>query len=254
MLNEKNIANKVVIVTGASKGLGAEICIKLAKEKYKVAIIYKSSVSEAKKVLLQCKKFSNAILIKADVSKKKSCEKVVNLVRKKLGEINILINNAGKTKFVKFSNLDGLSENDFLDIYRTNVISAFLMSRACNKSMLKTLKPKIINISSVASLGLGSSIAYACSKGALNTLSLSLARTLSPKITVNTISPGYIKTSWHGSKKQVLKKAKLYEKEVLLKRSAAADEVADTIMWYVNSPHLITGENIFVDGGLHLSS
>ncbi|MAH89568.1 MAG: oxidoreductase [Pelagibacterales bacterium] len=251
---KKNIVSKVAIVTGASKGLGAETCIKLAKEKYKVAIIYKSSVNEAKNILLQCEKFSSALLIKADVSKKKSCEKIVNIVRKKLGEINILINNAGKTKFVKFTNLDGLNENDFLDIYRTNVISAFLMSRACHKSMLKTLHPKIINISSVASLGLGSSIAYACSKGALNTLSLSLARTMSPKITVNTISPGYIKTSWHGSKKQVVKKAKIYEKQVMLKRSAAPEEVADIVMWYVKNPHLITGENIFVDGGLHLSS
>ena len=251
---KKDIVSKVAIVTGASKGLGAETCIKLAKEKYKVAIIYKSSVNEAKNILLQCEKFSSALLIKADVSKKKSCEKIVNIVRKKLGEINILINNAGKTKFVKFTNLDGLNENDFLDIYRTNVISAFLMSRACHKSMLKTLHPKIINISSVASLGLGSSIAYACSKGALNTLSLSLARTMSPKITVNTISPGYIKTSWHGSKKQVVKKAKIYEKQVMLKRSAAPEEVADIVMWYVKNPHLITGENIFVDGGLHLSS
>ncbi len=251
---EINLTNRVAIVTGGSKGLGADICIKLAKEKYKVAIVYKSSINEAKKILLQCEKFSSALLIKADVSKKKSCEKIVKLVTKKLGEINVLINNAGKTKFVKFTNLDGLSENDFLDIYKNNVVSAFLMSRACHKSMIKTFKPKIINISSVASLGLGSSIAYACSKGALNTLSLSLARTLSPKITVNTISPGYIKTSWHGSKKQVLKKAKSYEKQVILKRSASTDEVADTVMWYVKSPHLITGENIFVDGGLHLSS
>ena len=250
----KSINNKVVIVTGASKGLGAEICLKLAKEKYKVAIVYKSSTNEAKKILLECQKFSEALLIKADVSKQKSCERIVSLTKKKFGNINVLINNAGKTKFVKFSKLYELNEMDFLDIYKTNVISAFLMSRACYKSMLKTSSPKIINISSVASLGLGSSIAYACSKGALNTLSLSLARTFSPKITVNTISPGYIKTSWHGSKKEVSKKAKIYEKQVMLKRSASAEEVAKTVIWYVKGPHLITGENIFVDGGLHLNA
>lgn len=246
--------HKIVIVTGGSKGLGASICLKLAKSKYKVVIVYKSSKTEAEKVYKECIKYSVALLIKADVSKKKACEKVIQTVNKKLGNVNILINNAGKTKFIKFSNLDGLNENDFLDIYRTNVVSAFLMSRACHKSMLNTSEPKIINISSIASLGLGSSIAYACSKGALNTLSLSLARTLSPKITVNTISPGYIKTSWHGSKKIVLKKAKEYEKLALLKCSATPEEVAETVMWYVKSPHLITGENIFVDGGLHLNS
>ena len=72
----KSINNKVVIVTGASKGLGAEICLKLAKEKYKIAIVYKSSINEAKKILLECQKFSEALLIKADVSKQKSCERV----------------------------------------------------------------------------------------------------------------------------------------------------------------------------------
>tara|TARA_B100000886_G_C20375428_1_gene471569 strand:- start:166 stop:921 length:756 start_codon:yes stop_codon:yes gene_type:complete len=250
----KNVNNKVVVVTGASKGLGAEICLKLAKERYKVVIVYKSSTNDAKKVLLECQKLSDALLVKADVSKEKSCRRIVKTVKNKFGNINILINNAAKTKFVKFESLHELNEIDFLDIYKTNVISAFLMSRACYKSMRETQNPKIINISSIASLGLGSSIAYACSKGALNTLSLSLARTLSPEITVNTISPGYIKTSWHGSKKEVLKKAKIYEKQVMLKRSASAEEVAKTVMWYVKSPHLITGENIFVDGGLHLNA
>ncbi|GIS24207.1 MAG: hypothetical protein CM15mP124_6870 [Alphaproteobacteria bacterium] len=83
------------------------------------------------------------------------------------------------------------------------------MVRACEKSLLKTKEPKIINVSSIAALGIGSSIAYACSKGALNSLSLSLARTLAPKITVNSICPGYVETGWHGSSKKVYKKLKL---------------------------------------------
>ncbi len=250
----KNIPTKVVIVTGASKGLGACISLELAKEKYKVVIVYKSSKSDAKNILKKCKEFSDAILIKADVTKDLDCKMIVEKVKRNFGSVNILINNAGKTKFVNFENLNGLNKKDFLDIYQTNVVSAFLMSRACHNSLLKTENPKIINISSVASLGLGSSIAYACSKGAMNTLSIALARTFSPKIAVNTISPGYIKTSWHGSKKQVLKKAAEYEKNVLMKRSASPEEVAKTVMWFVRCPHLITGENVFVDAGLHLQS
>ena len=85
-------------------------------------------------------------------------------------------------------------------------------------------------------------------------MSTIFVETFAPDIIVNTISPGYIKTSWHGSKKVVLKKAKEYEKQVLLKRSANPEEVTKTVLWYVEAPNLVTGENIFIDAGLHLQS
>ena len=100
----------------------------------------------------------------------------------------------------------------------------------------------------------GSSIAYACSKGALNSLSLSLARTLAPKITVNSICPGYVETGWHGSSKEVYKKSKINEKLVPLKKSAKPEDIASSIMWFVTSKNLITGETIYVDGGYHLKA
>ena len=91
--------NITVIVTGASKGIGAATAYLLAKNKFNVAIIYKSSEKEAKKVLTKCNNYSNCILIKADVTND-YCKKIVKETEKKLGPINILINNAGKTKFV----------------------------------------------------------------------------------------------------------------------------------------------------------
>lgn len=244
--------NKVAIVTGASKGIGASTALLLAKNNFNVAIVYKSSDLEAKKVLKDCNKYSSNIIIKADVTNDKACQKVIKETEKKLGSVNILVNNAGKTKFVDFKDFDGLNEKDFLEIYKTNVVSIFQMVRACKESLLKTKEPKIINISSIAALGLGSSIAYACSKGAVNSLSLSLARTLAPKISVNTICPGYVKTDWHGSKKEIQNKSKANEKLVPLKRSALPNDIASTIMWFVNSKNLITGETVYVDGGLHL--
>ena len=101
---------------------------------------------------------------------------------------------------------------------------------------------------------MGSSIAYACSKGALNSLSLSLARTLAPNITVNSICPGYVETTWHGSYKEVKKKSKLNEEFVPLKKSAKAEDIASSIMWFVKSNNLITGETIYLDGGYHLKA
>lgn len=244
----------VAIVTGASKGIGAATALLLARNNLDVVIVYKSSIKEAKAVKKKCSKYSNCIIVKADVTKDSDCKKVIATTIKKLGNINILINNAGKTKFVDFKNLDGLNEKDFLDIYKANVISVFQMVRACKHSLLKTKEPKIINISSVASLGLGSSIAYACSKGAVNSLGLSLARTLAPKISVNTICPGYVETGWHGTKNQIKNKSKSNKNFVPLKKSASPENIATTIMWFINSNHLITGETLYVDGGYHLKA
>ena len=245
---------KTALVTGASKGIGAAVALLLAKSNFKVVINYRSSVKEAKMVLAKCNQFSECILIKADVTKDSDCKRIVKTAEKKIGPINVLINNAGKTKFVDFNNLDGLSKNDFLDIYTCNVVSMFQMVRACRPSMIKTKHPKIINISSIAALGLGSSIAYACSKGAVNSLSLSLARTLAPEITVNTICPGYVNTSWHGGQKSMTNKSNINKKFVPLKKSASSEDIAKRIMWFVESNNLITGETLYVDGGYHLKA
>ena len=246
---------KVAIVTGGSKGLGAAICKKFSKNQISLSIIFKNDIEAANRVAKQCRENGvEAIAIKADVSDSLQCRSAVEKTVKKLGNINILINNAGMTKFVDFKDLFGLSENDFLDIYKTNVVSAFMMIRESVDSLRKTKEPKIVNISSVASMGLGSSIAYATSKGALNTLGVALARTLSPEIVVNTICPGYIKTTWWGGDDEIERKAKEYEKAVPLQRSASPEEIAETVFWFVNTPHLITGETLLVDGGYHLKA
>ena len=118
--------SKVALVTGASKGIGAAIALLLAKNKYKVIINYSKSDIDAKKVLKACNKFSESILIKADVTADKDCKKIGKLIKKKFGYINVLMNNAGKTKFVEFNDFNGLNAQDFIDIYKCNVISIFL--------------------------------------------------------------------------------------------------------------------------------
>ena len=246
---------RVAIITGASRGLGAAIAKKLSLQNMSLAIVFKNSKEKASTIANECKQNgAETLTIQADVSIDSECRKVVEETINKLGEINILINNVGKTKFVDFEDLEGLSDNDFLDIYKTNVVSAFMMTRAAVPSMKKTANARIINISSIAGvLGVGSSIAYAASKGGLNMLSYSLARALAPDILVNTICPGYIQTSWHGNQHEVEKKKKKYEESVPLKKSASPEDIAETVLWFVNSPNLITGETLMVDGGLHLN-
>ena len=121
---------------------------------------------------------------------------------KKWGRIDGLINNAGTTKFQNQGDLDGVTPEDFDKILRVNVTGPYMMSRAAYPAMKKQWEENqergsIVNISSIAGvMGVGSSIPYACSKGALNTLTLTLARWFSPAVRVNTVCPGFIQTRW----------------------------------------------------------
>ena len=133
---------------------------------------------------------------KGDVAKDADCRRIVKEVLEKWGRIDALVNSAGTTKFVAHADLEGLSAEDIEGIFRVNFIGPFQMIRACAPS-LKASKGCIVNVSSVASiLGTGSSIAYAASKAALDTMSFSLARALGPEIRVNVVAPGYVRTPW----------------------------------------------------------
>jgi len=174
----------------------------------------------------------------------------------KWGRIDALVNNAGTTKFVDHANLDGLQADDFLRIYRVNVVGPFQMTRACAPA-LKSTRGAVVNVSSVASqLGIGSSIAYAASKAALNTMTYSLARSLGPEIRVNAVCPGYVDTPWHRNAfgaERANQVAARYASMVPLKDYARSEDVAEVIVWLVEGARHVTGEAIFVDGGLHIT-
>ena len=115
----------------------------------------------------------------------------------KWGRIDALVNNAGTTKFVfNHADLDGLDADDFLHIYKVNVVGPFQMVKACKEMLMNSENPSVVNISSIAGIkGIGSSLAYASSKGALNIMTKSMARNLGP-IRVNAICPGFIQGDW----------------------------------------------------------
>src|SRR6202000_1640890 len=126
----------------------------------------------------------------ADVTGDAACRSLARAALDRWGQIDALVNNAGTTKFVDHADLDGLTGDDFQRIYQTNVIGPFQMIRACAPA-LKAARGAVVNVSSVAAeLGIGSSLAYAASKAALNTMSYSLARSLAPEVRVNVVSPG----------------------------------------------------------------
>jgi 3-oxoacyl-[acyl-carrier protein] reductase len=244
--------SKVAIITGSATGIGAATAVELSKRGWKIVINYSKSETEAQKVAAQCKE---AIAVQADVGDDAQCRKLVQAALDKWGRVDALVNNAGTTKFVKHADLEGLQADDFLRIYRLNVVGPFQMVRACAAS-LKAAKGAVVNVSSVASLlGTGSSIAYAASKSALNSMTYSLARVLGPEVRVNAVCPGFVDTPWQSNALGAAgasKAAEHYAGMVPLKDYARPEDLAETIAWLIEGARQVTGETIFVDGGMHI--
>lgn len=245
---------KVAIVTGGSSGIGAATAKELAKRGWQVAIMFSRKREPAEKIAREC---GNALAIQGDISKDADCRRVAQEVRGKWGRIDALVNNAGTTKFVKHAELDGLSGEDFLEVLRVNVVGTFQMTRACAAALKESRGCAVIVSSVAALLGTGSSIAYAASKAALNTMSFSLARVLAPEVRVNVVAPGFVKTpwqvAWHGDE-GVAQAERRYAEMAPLKAAPTTQDVAETIAWLVEGARSVTGEVICVDGGIHIAS
>ncbi|MBI1239886.1 MAG: glucose 1-dehydrogenase [Alphaproteobacteria bacterium] len=254
-----NLKGKAAIVTGSATGLGAAVAIKLAERGADVAINYSKSEAEAKETQALCAKLGvKAILAQGDVGSDEGCRKVADAARKAFGRIDILVNNAGTTKFANHADLDALTAEDFLSIYRLNVVGAYEMIRAVAPDMKRQGFGAVVNISSIAGVtGIGSSIAYAASKGALNTMTLSLARALAPEIRVNAVCPGFIGTRWFRDRfgeEGFASIARQQESTTPLKRAGTPEDIADAVVFFcAEGAQHITGETLLTDAGLHLS-
>lgn len=248
---------RVAIVTGSSSGIGAATALDLSGRGWNVVINYSKSAEAAQKVVAQCvAKGAEAIAVQGDVSDDAACRRIVQSAVDKWGRVDALVNNAGSTKFVPHHKLDDLSGEDFLRIYATNVVSAFQMSRACAPWLKKAGRAAIVNISSIAAQwGTGSSMAYGASKGALNSLTYSLARVLGPEVRVNAVLPGYVDTPWQhnalGAEKAAAH-AERYASLNPLKASCSAEDIAETIVWLIEGASKTTGQLVYVDGGTHM--
>jgi NAD(P)-dependent dehydrogenase (short-subunit alcohol dehydrogenase family) len=251
-----------VIVTGSASGLGAATAAILAKEGARIVINYASSKKEAEQTADLCRSAGGEVVVaQGDVSRDDDCKRIVAAAAP-WGRLDALINNAGTTKHMVHNNLDGLSAEDFQRLYAVNTIGPFQMVRAA-RSLLEAgaqasgQASSVVNISSVAGIsGVGSSIAYAASKGALNSITLSLARALAPLIRVNAVCPGYIDTPWFekGRGAEAAKQVRdMVKSKVPLKVASTADDVA-ALVCFLASPQSrnMTGEVVRIDAGLHL--
>jgi 3-oxoacyl-[acyl-carrier protein] reductase len=250
-------SNKVAIITGGSRGVGAATAKLLASKGWNITITCTSSMDDANIVVKECEELGvEAIALTADVSEDNSCVKTAQETINKWGRIDALVNNAGTTKFVfNHADLDGLDADDFLHIYKVNVVGPFQMVRACKDMLLNSENPSVVNISSIAGIkGLGSSLAYASSKGALNTMTKSMARNLGP-IRVNAICPGFIQGDWlrNGMGDDLYNAAlENLTNNTPLKLTVTPEQVAEGIYSFIGINKVVTGETMLMDGGHHL--
>ncbi|MBI2961956.1 MAG: SDR family oxidoreductase [Betaproteobacteria bacterium] len=252
------VAEKVAIITGSATGIGAEVATMLARNGVHVVVNYTKSGAEAQAVLARCAAHGvDTLLQQADVSDDGACRRMVDEAMNKWGRVDYLVNNAGATKFVDHADLEGLSAADFQRIFGVNVVGTFQMCRAVAPHMKRAGRGAIVNISAAASVsGAGSSMAYAASKAALNTLTLSLARALGPEIRVNAVCPGMVKSRWMeqglGSEGYAAMVRKT-EAAAPLHSIATPEDIAEPAVWLLENAKQVTGEILLVDAGFRLA-
>ena len=243
--------NPAYVVTGSSSGLGAATALLLARQGAGVVINYSRSSAAADEVAQDCLRAGgDAVTVRADVAQDADCRKLAAAALDRFGRLDGLVNNAGTTKFASMRDLDALSADDFGRIYAVNLVGAYQMVRACLPP-LRAAHGSVVNVSSIAgSLGVGSSFAYACSKGALNTLTLALARALGPEVRVNAVLPGFIETRWlkDGLGDGYAQAREAYLQKSALEATLAPEEVAASVVSLLQAAKL-TGQLLTVDAG-----
>jgi 3-oxoacyl-[acyl-carrier protein] reductase len=252
-----NLTSSVCIVTGSAVGVGAACAVQLARKGANVVINYSKSEIEARATQALCLAAgSEAIIVQGNVASDADCKRIVQATLDKWGRIDGLINNAGITKFVDQRDLDGIDADDFQRLYAVNVIGPYQMTRAATPALQKQ-GGSVVMISSMSGItGVGSSTAYVATKGALNTMTLALARALAPKVRVNAVCPGLVDTRWHHARfanpDDYQKFLEKYAENVALGKPSSAEDVAEVAVWLIERGGMITGEMIKVDGGQHL--
>ncbi len=239
---------KVALVTGSATGIGRASAIRLAQQGFAVAVNYSRSAQEAEETLHEVQKHgAPALLIRANVARDDEVRQMVERIVQEWGRVDVLVNNAGTTRFIDHRQLDALTEEVWDEIFGVNLKGAFYCCRAVIPHMLAKDGGAIVNISSVAGIvGIGSSIPYAASKGALNTMTKSLARAFAPKIRVNAVAPGPVLTRWLADHMDHVERQLAFTP---MQRAATAEDVAEVVCFLATGTSYVTGQVIVVDGG-----
>lgn len=245
-----DVKGKTALITGAGTGIGRSCAVKLAALGANVVINYSRSETDARAALAQVEELgAKGLVVQADVASDAQVRAMVAEAVDAFGTIDVLVNNAGRTHYVEMKDLDGIEESAWDDIFDTNVKGMFFTTRACAPH-LKQSGGCVVSISSIAGyMGQGSSIPYAVSKAAMISLTKALARSLAPRVRVNSVAPGIVNTRWVAGKEAHVRRQ---SEGTLLRRVAEADDVAEAVLGFVLHGDFVTGQTLIVDGGFYL--
>ena len=246
---EKNIVSKVIVVTGGSRGIGAEIVKLLAKSGHNVILNYNKSEECAQNVEKELTKQGKAVdIFKADISKSEEAKKLIQFALNKYGRIDVLINNAGISQSKLFTDI---TDEDWQNMIANNLSSAFYCSREAAKNMIHNKQGLIINISSIWGLtGASMEVHYSTAKAGMIGLTKALAKELgTSNIRVNAIAPGIIDTDMvKGYSRDEIKEI---ENEIPLEKIGTASNIAKCVKWLIEDDYT-TGEVISINGGWYI--
>ena len=241
--------NKVIIVTGASKGIGKEISKELAKKGNTIIANYNKSEKEIKELQHELKKQNIKIdIYKADVSKREEAANLVKYTIQKYGKIDVLINNAGISQIKEFTQI---TDEDWNNMINTNLNSVFYMSQESCHNMIHNKKGCIINISSIWGItGASCEVHYSVSKAGVDALTKALAKELGPSnIRVNSIAPGIINTEMNAHLSEEEKQN--IEEEIPLEKIGKAIDIERCVEWLIKDEYT-TGQVISINGGWNI--
>jgi 3-oxoacyl-[acyl-carrier protein] reductase len=241
------MSRQVALVTGSATGIGRAVAVQLAQKGLAVAVNYSRSEAEAQDTLAEVRKHNvPALLCKANVASDPEVRAMVERCRKELGGLDVLVNNAGTTRFIEHTQLEALTEEVWEEILGVNLKGTFYCCRAA-LPLLAERGGSVVNVTSVAGLqGNGSSIPYAASKAALNCMTKSLARAFAPRVRVNAVAPGPVLTRWLAAHTAQVEKM---VQATPMHRAATPEDIADAVVFLALGTTLITGQVVVVDGG-----
>ena len=251
------VEGKAAIITGGGTGVGRATSLQLARRGCSVLVNYRSSREGAEQTAAAAADLGvKAIAFHGDVADDGACRGMVEAAVDAFGRLDVLVNNAGTTRFIAHSDLDAVEVEDWDRILAVNVRGPFQCARAARTALAADGGGAIVNVSSIAGIrAIGSSIPYCASKAALNNLTLTLARALAPSIRVNAVAAGFITGRWLqeglGAGYEPTKAA--FEQRAPLGKVCDPDDVADAILSLVTGSDLVTGQVLACEGGVLIS-
>lgn len=254
---------RTVLVTGAATGIGAATVRRFVREGWNVVLNHLDGQQAAAQAVAAAASGPDrrTLCVAGDVTQDADCVRLVQAATGAFGALHALVNAAGISKMVPHSRLHDVSADDFQRIYAVNTIGSFQMIRAAAPALkaasTEGVRAAVVNISSRAALmGSGSSVPYACSKAAVNALTMSMARVLAPEVRVNAVCPALVEQGFvERLAPEMFADRSAHQKAVSpLKRLGHPDEVAEAIHWLATAASMMTGAIVELDYGMHLNA